>query len=282
MQKAMTDNSTESPLVSIVIATYAGDSLDHLGEAVESALLQTHRNMEVLIVADGPIPIETQTYLSERAQQDPRIALLSLPENRGPGAARNLAIARAKGEYIAILDADDRALPLRIERQIEFMRETGADLAGSAYTIVNAQGDSIGQKRFPTDPQRIRAVMYLYNPIANSTVLARARVMKKHAYPETYRYGEDYALWVTLARSGHELRNMPDALVEFRHNETIFARRRGVHHAVTELLNKLRTLPLYPPYKWPMVVVAALAIAAVRLLPQSLLIPFYRLRQRLH
>lgn len=278
----MTNTSTESPLVSIVIATYAGDSLDHLGEALESALLQTHRNVEVIIVADGPISIETQTYLSERAQQDTRIVLLSLPENRGPGAARNLAIARAKGEYIAILDADDRALPLRIERQVEFLCETGADLVGSAYTIVNALGDPIGQKRFPIEPQRIRAVMCLYNPIANSTVLARADVMKKYTYPEAYRYGEDYALWITLARAGHDLRNMPDALVEFRHNETIMARRRGVHHAVTELMNKLRTLPLYAAYKWPIVVVAAFAIAAARLLPQSLLIPFYRLRQRLH
>ncbi len=278
----MSDKSSGSPLVSIVIATYAGDSLDHLGEAVESALLQTHRNVEVLIVSDGPIPIETQTYLSERAQQDARIALLSLPENRGPGAARNLGIARAKGDYIAILDADDRSLPLRIERQIAFIRETGADLAGSAYTIVNAQGDAIGAKRFPIGPQQIRAVMYLYNPIANSTVLARADMMKRHAYPEAYRYGEDYALWVTLARAGYDLRNLPDALVEFRHNVNIMARRRGVHHAVTELVNKLRTLPLYPPYKWPTAIVAACTIAAARLLPQSLLVPFYRLRQRLH
>ena len=278
----MTDTSTESPLVSIVIATYAGDSLDHLGEAVESALLQTHRNLEVLVVADGPIPIETQTYLSERAQQDARIVLLSLPENRGPGAARNLAIARAKGEFIAILDADDRALPLRIERQVEFMRESGADLVGSAYTIVNAQGDAIGQRKFPIEPQRIRAVMYLNNPIANSTVLARAEVLKKHAYPEAYRYGEDYALWITLARAGYVLRNMPDTLVEFRYNENIMARRRGAHHAATELTNKLHTIPLYAPYKWPVVAIAAFAIAAARLLPQTLLIPFYWLRRHLH
>ena len=278
----MTDIISDSPLVSIVIATYAGDSLDHLGEALESALLQTHRNIEVIVAADGPISVETQTYLSERAQQDARIVLLSLPENRGPGAARNMAIARAKGEYIAILDADDRALPLRIERQLAFICETGADLVGSAYTIVNAQGDAIGSKRFPTDANQIRDKMYLYNPIANSTVLARTEVLKKYPYPEAYRYGEDYALWVTLARAGYVLRNQPDALVEFRHNENIMARRRGVHHAVTELVNKLRTAPLYPYYKRPLVLVVACMISAVRLLPQSFLLPFYRLRQRLH
>ena len=278
----MTDTRADSPLVSIVIATYAGDSPGQLGVAVESALLQTHRNLEIIVVADGPISVEAQAYLSDRARHDPRIVVLALPENRGPGAARNLAVARARGAYIAILDADDRALPYRIERQLAFVRESGADVAGSAYHIIDTHGHVTGEKRFPLDAAAIRSAMYLYNPIANSTVLARADVMKKHAYPETYRYGEDYALWIALARAGHVLRNQPEALVEFRHDTDILARRRGLHHAVTELMNKIHTLPLYRFYKWPQVVAVALAISVVRLLPRPLLVLFYRLRQRLH
>ncbi|NUM53656.1 MAG: glycosyltransferase [Candidatus Hydrogenedentes bacterium] len=278
----MTDTHERPPLVSIVIATYAGDSLDHLGEAVESALLQTHRNIEVLVAADGPLSIEAQAYLSERAQQDPRIVLLSLPENRGPGAARNLAIARARGAYIAILDADDRAKPYRVERQLAFIQESGADLVGSAYTIIDDFGGAVGEKRFPLEPDAIRAAMYLYNPIANSTAFARATVLKKHAYPEAFRYGEDYALWIALARAGCVLRNQPDPLVEFRCDTSILARRRGLHCAITELTNKLHALPLYPAYKWPLVAAAAVAISLVRLLPAPLLNPFYRIRKELH
>ena len=278
----MTDTRSETPLVSVVVATYGGDSLDHLGEAVESVLLQTHRNLELLIVADGPISVETQAYLSERARHDPRIVLLSLPENRGPGAARNLAIARARGSHIAILDADDRALPFRIERQLAFLRDSGAAVSGSAYNMIDAQGRATGKKRFPLGSASIRAAMYLYNPIANSTVLARAEVLKKHAYPESYRYGEDYALWIALARAGYALRNQPECLVEFRHDPNILARRRGLHHAHTELTNKLHTLPLYRIYKWPQVVAVAFAVSLVRLLPRPLLVPFYRVRQRMH
>lgn len=278
----MTETREAPPLVSIVIATYAGDSLDHLGEAVESARLQTHRNIEILVVADGPLPVETQAYLGECAQRDARITLLSFPENRGPGAARNLAIVGARGDYIAILDADDRARPNRVERQLAFIRETGADVAGSGYTVINGLGDVVGEKHFPLDPEAIRAAMYLYNPIANSTAFARANVLKQYKYPESFRYGEDYALWIALARAGCVLRNQPEPLVDFRCDADILKRRRGLHCAVTELLNKFRTLPLYPPYKWPQVVAVASVIALVRLLPAQLLYPFYRIRQAMH
>lgn len=276
----MTDIDTHLPLVSVVIATYAGDSLEHLREAIDSALEQTYRNIEIVIAADGPLPAETQAYLADCTRHGPRVVLAALPENRGPGAARNVAIARARGAFIAILDADDRALPLRIERQLEFLRGSGADLAGSAYRTIDAQGRITGEKSFPLDAKAIRAAMYLYNPIANSTVFARADVLKRHAYPETYRYGEDYALWIALARSGCVLRNMPDCLVEFR-SAGLLERRRGLHHAVTELTNKLHTLPLYRAYRWPLVIAAAFVIAAVRLLPAPLLAPFYALRRRM-
>ncbi|HRI89869.1 MAG TPA: glycosyltransferase family 2 protein, partial [Candidatus Hydrogenedentes bacterium] len=144
-------NADESPLVSVVMATYAGDSPDHLAEAVESVLRQTHRAIELMVVADGPLPVESQAYLSERAQQDARIILLSLPVSRGPAAARNLAIARANGNFIAILDADDRALPYRLELQLKFLQESGADVVGSAYSIIDQHGHTSGVKAFPCE-----------------------------------------------------------------------------------------------------------------------------------
>jgi len=270
----------DTPLVSVVIATHAGDSFDFLGEAVESALLQTHRKIEVLVVADGPIPVETQAYLSERAQQDSRLTLLRMPENRGPGAARNFAIARANGNYIAILDADDRALPYRIEQQVAFLRSSGADAAGSAYRIIDEDGRDMGVKRFPLDPVAIRNAMAYYNPIANSTVLAKTDVLKENAYPESFRYGEDYALWIRLVRTGHVLRNQPEVLVEFRNDARFFYRRRGLHRATTELVNRFNTLPLYSAYKWPVVIGAAVVVSTLRLLPAMCLRPAYWLRNR--
>jgi len=274
-------NADESPLVSVVMATYAGDSPDHLAEAVESVLRQTHRAIELMVVADGPLPVESQAYLSERAQQDARIILLSLPVSRGPAAARNLAIARAKGNFIAILDADDRALPYRLELQLKFLQESGADVVGSAYSIIDQHGHTSGVKAFPCEAHAIRRAIAFYNPIANSTVMAKSEALKSHPYPETFRYGEDYSLWITLARAGFVLRNQPEALVEFRMDSRFLSRRRGVHRATTELVNKLRTMPLYPAFLWPLVFCAAFGIAATRLLPTSLLSPFYWLRSKL-
>ena len=78
------------------------------------------------------------------------------------------------------------------------------------------------------------------------------------------------------------LRNQPERLIDFRIDPAFYSRRRGVHHATTELMNRLHTCPLYQFYFWPIVLAAACVLAAVRLLPGTLLAPFYAARERMN
>jgi glycosyltransferase involved in cell wall biosynthesis len=98
----------EHGLVSIIIPTYR--RLHDLRLAVASALAQTHANIEVIVVADGPDP-EVRAALTG---MDPRLLYLELDTNRGPAAARNAGVRASRGEWLTFLDDDDTILPEKV------------------------------------------------------------------------------------------------------------------------------------------------------------------------
>ncbi len=102
-------------LISIVIPCY-NDGL-HVGEAVESALNQTYKKKEIILVDDGSNR-ETKEVLS---QIESKIDLLITQDNKGPSSARNRGIESAKGKYILVLDSDDYFEPVFCEKAIGIM-----------------------------------------------------------------------------------------------------------------------------------------------------------------
>ncbi|MDQ1255600.1 MAG: hypothetical protein QG656_192, partial [Candidatus Hydrogenedentes bacterium] len=275
------------PLVSVVMPTYAGDAPPYLREAIESVVWQTYAEWELLVVLDGPIGDDARRVLDTAVQRDVRIRVIALPENRGPAHARNAGIEAARGEYIALLDADDVAVPERLAKQVAFIRETGAGVVGSDCHLLDETGRSMSVKQTPHSPEAVRRALCWFNPIPNSAVLARADILKRFPFPETSRSGsssfdgEDYALWVRLAREGYVLRNQPEALVAFRLGPRFLERRHGLHPFKTDLRTKLATLPLYPWPQRPIALAASLITASLRLLPISVLRAAYRIRHRL-
>ena len=106
------------PKVSIIMATYNRSAT--IKRAIDSMLAQTLRDFEFIIVDDGSSD-ETPQVLSECAAADARIRLLR-QENKGLAAARNAGADKARGKYLAFMDDDDISLPLRLERQVGFLR----------------------------------------------------------------------------------------------------------------------------------------------------------------
>jgi glycosyltransferase involved in cell wall biosynthesis len=273
----------ENSLVSVIVPTCGRDNLTWLREAIASVLGQTYSNVECVVVVDGEISAEARAYLEQAGRGDSRVRVLPLEESAGQGRARNAGIAAARGEYIAMLDSDDVASPDRIEKQIAFLKATGVDLAGSCYWLIDGEGRELGRKFVPLGPNGVRKWLFLFNPIANSTVLAKTAVLKRHPYPvrqsdATGVFGEDYALWVTLERAGYHLRNQPECLVQFRVHEGFIGKRRGWLQFRTDVSTKLRAILLYNPVLWPFVGLGALASAAARLLPERVVAGLYRLR----
>lgn len=124
------------PLVSVLIPCYKADRF--VREAVESALGQTHRNVEVVVVDDGS-PDQSLDVLKEFGAS---IRLESGP-NRGACAARNRAFELSQGEFIQYLDADDRLDPRKIELQLPLLLEDRADMVLSKIGLF---GDAKGER----------------------------------------------------------------------------------------------------------------------------------------
>ncbi len=126
------------PLVSVVMPGY--NSAATLGAAVRSVLTQTHTDVE-LLVTDDQSSDSSMDLLMELAAQDKRVLPKTAPERGGAGRARNLAIERARGDYVAFLDSDDLWLPEKTEKQLAFAAEGDAPLTFTSYYKMDADYD---------------------------------------------------------------------------------------------------------------------------------------------
>ena len=118
------------PALSFIIATY--NVAPYIEAALQSALQQTIKNIEVIVVDDASTD-GTPERVGKIASTDPRVTLIRQSKNSGPSKSRNLAIEHARGEWIAILDGDDTISPERSEVLLDLARATGADIVADNY-----------------------------------------------------------------------------------------------------------------------------------------------------
>jgi glycosyltransferase involved in cell wall biosynthesis len=122
-------NNLNQPLVSVIIPAYNAEKF--IAKTLESVLFQTYQNLEVLVVDDGSTDT-TAEIVKSFGQKDSRVSLLQ-QSNAGVAAARNLAIEKSKGEYIAPIDADDIWYPQNLEKQVKCLTPS-APSVGVVYS----------------------------------------------------------------------------------------------------------------------------------------------------
>ena len=199
-----------APLVSVVVPCF--NAQRWLGAALDSLQRQTHRELEIVAVDDASTD-GTAAVLAERAGADSRIRAFRLERNAGPGAAANRALAECQGAFIARLDADDEALPERIETQLAFLRRTGVDLCGSWFVDY---GPGLHRTvRWPHEEAAVKAGLLFGNPICHPTLLARREVFDAFRYGDEQRLAEDYDL-LSRASTRFRMALVPRALTRYR------------------------------------------------------------------
>src|SRR5690349_2852214 len=119
-------------LVSVVIPTF--NRAYCIAQTIDSALAQTHENIEVLVVDDGSKD-NTAELIAEKYKREPRVRYLP-QKNQGVAAARNYGLSAARGEYIALLDSDDLWLPWKIAAQVRCLEALPE--AGMVWTDMDA------------------------------------------------------------------------------------------------------------------------------------------------
>jgi glycosyltransferase involved in cell wall biosynthesis len=130
-------NMYTQELVSIIIPTYNHSHM--LPLAIKSALNQTYKNIELIIVDDGSTDNTEETV---KGFIDPRIQYIRHAENKGLPASRNTGIKASNGEFVAFLDSDDEFLPEKIDENVRIMSENDGTigLVCSNCSTVNKQG----------------------------------------------------------------------------------------------------------------------------------------------
>lgn len=199
-------------MLPITILMSVHNGLPYVAEAIRSVLAQTFQNFEFLILDDASTD-GTADLL--RAQNDPRIRVISLTENIGLTAALNRGLAEARGEFIARQDADDLSAPRRLEYQAAFLKTNPACAAvGCQVRLIDGNGRSLGKKNFPLGYRGICFAHLFDNSLAHSAVMFRRSAIGE-GYDETFTASQDYDLWSRLSER-HALANLPQRLVTLR------------------------------------------------------------------
>lgn len=115
----------DAPLITVITPAYNVGA--YIGEAIDSVLRQTFPDFEYLVVDDGSVD-DTVLQVRSRAAADPRLQLIEA-DHGGATAARNLGLERARGQYVAFLDGDDRWSAAFLENQLTLLRSLSDDVA---------------------------------------------------------------------------------------------------------------------------------------------------------
>lgn len=206
----------ENILVSVIMCVYNTPE-DYLEEAVLSILNQTHRNLELIIVDD----CSDHNLFENHIFNDDRVKILRNDKNYGPAYSRNKALSLSKGTYIAIMDSDDISLPTRLEDQITFLEKNSNVVAcGTWYQHIGAK-NNIVQKVIDDNEYYRCCLLFGNNPtLINPSAMIRKDVLERNniIYDNELRFGEDYKMWVQLAKLGI-VTNLKKVLIQYRIHE---------------------------------------------------------------
>ncbi len=218
----------------------------YIADSIESVLLQTYKNWELLIVNDGSTDA-SQDVIDKYVQLDNRIKSF-YQKNGKQGKARNLAISHSKGEYLAFLDADDLWLPEKLEIQIEEIKTTNSDLVYSHYyKIHNNDNFYCGIHKIVLgylrgDSGIIKQIEWNHLPIL--TVLVKKEcVTSVGSFSENLNIAnaEDYHLWLKLILNNYVFWGSDKILSAYRfHINSSTAGDRSVSISLLYVYNDLK------------------------------------------
>jgi glycosyltransferase involved in cell wall biosynthesis len=221
-------------LISVVMPCY--NAAPYVEEAIASVLGQTYPQVELIVVDDGSTDGSTE-ILQRLATENPERITLAYQNRAGPFVARNQALVRANGNYIAFLDADDSWHPDALRLMHDALETAPADVAWCGWQAIGpAAADT--QPKTPPDFDAADAVGHFMEhgtwPL-NGVLIRRHLIDELRGFSERTPTAMDYDLWLRLLARQPRLVRVPDVLAFHRHyprGESHIPRWRQVFDAV--------------------------------------------------
>ena len=206
---------TKEPRVSIIIPAY--NAQKYIVESVESMLVQTFTDFECIVVDDGSTD-RTGQLLAMLAGRDSRVRILHVPHG-GIVEALNAGIDEARGDLVARMDADDVALPARLEEQVRYMDAHAEVVAlGSKVMLVDPYNSPLWEIEVRTEHKDIDAELMAGNGWAlfhPTSIIRKKALVQVGKYRPEYQWSEDIDLFLRLAEVG-KLANLPTSTLRYR------------------------------------------------------------------
>jgi glycosyltransferase involved in cell wall biosynthesis len=213
------DILTAKPLVSISAITYNHER--YIRPAIESALNQTYRNIEVVVVDDGSTD-RTPDILA--TIQDPRLIVIR-QANRGPSAAINRSLARCTGRYVALFSGDDYCAPDRVQRQLEEYVRGPTRALFSAVKFIDDAGNPLSGGHFaathfrPFSANQAEILEHLFfsgNFLSAITCFTETDLLRNgRAFDAVMYQLQDYMMWISLVKQ-YPFQYMAEPLTYYR------------------------------------------------------------------
>ncbi|MEE1349134.1 MAG: glycosyltransferase family 2 protein [Dialister hominis] len=203
-----TPKSSKKPVVSIIMPAY--NSSATIEDSIESVLHQTFTDWELIIIDDCS---EENIEEKVRSYSDKRIRYYRLAENHGVAHARNVAIKKARGRYLAFLDSDDLWLPAKLEHQIQFMERNHYAFTYTWYRQFKESAQKPG-RLIKTKTWVSYEKLLHGNDIGCLTVMIDRNQILTVYMPEERR--EDYVAWLNILKQGFNAYSLPEDLARYR------------------------------------------------------------------
>lgn len=204
------------PLVSVIMPVYNGAPF--VEKAIESIIQQTYKKLELLIVDNGSSD-RTRTIIHTYKRRYPKqIKLYTYTQNQSAFFATNHALTKAKGRYIAMMDADDVSHKTRIAKQVTYFEtHPRVIILGTQATTIDTSGHTIGQKTMPLHQESIYKQFAVVHPMIHPSVMINRSLLPNQHVLYSCKYGvnDDYYTFFKLMPYG-EFANLSESLLKYR------------------------------------------------------------------
>lgn len=201
------------PAIDVLVTVYNGERF--ISQTIDSVISQTFGNWRLIIVDDLSTD-RTEEIIRTYARQDPRILLVK-GEHNGIAAAANIGLAEVRAPLVARLDADDIALPERLQIQYDFLRTHPDVLAvGSDVYLIDEHNKRLRRRRAPVGWEKIHHILQTRNCMCHPSATIRTSALHQiDGYRDKFRNSLDYDLWLRISEIG-KIENIPQDLLLYR------------------------------------------------------------------
>lgn len=186
---------TKSKLISVILPVYNAEK--YIAEALTSVLTQSYKNFELILIND----LSTDNSIEKiKNFNDERLRIINNKVNLGIARSLNIGINHAKGDYIAIMHADDISLPERLTEQYNLLENNNSiSIIGSSIELI---GHGQGIRNYPTKDSELRAMLIFDSPFCHPSVMFSSKLLKelniRYREDDLFLGVEDYDLWTRI------------------------------------------------------------------------------------